>query len=110
MSEMGMRLLYKMMNVRMSSMNCFARPEREEVSKRYHWELEKNHDLMLLPTVDPRDNARSRTKRKTIWTLTCLSTAVRLIGAALDAKRSVGHLVGLDNLTLHFASILFHAQ
>lgn len=35
MREMGIRLLYKMMNVRMSSTNCFARPVRDEVWKRY---------------------------------------------------------------------------
>jgi hypothetical protein len=38
---------------------------------------------MLLPMVEPRERARSRINKKTIWTFTSLSTAVRLIGAAL---------------------------
>lgn len=81
-----MRLLYKMMKVRISSMNCLARSVREEVCKRYHCELEKNHVRMLLPIVEPTDRTRRRIKRKTICTLTCRSTAVRLIGAALNQR------------------------
>ena len=81
-----MRLLYRMMKVRISSMNSLARSVREEVWKRYHCELEKNHVRILLPTVEPTDRTRRRMKRKTICELTCRSTAVRLIGAALNQK------------------------
>lgn len=80
------------------------RPLSVDVSNRYHCRLEKNHYKsqhnrrscifsiikpkiltvrMLLPTVDPSDSANSSMKRKTICTLTCLSTAVLLIGAAV---------------------------
>ena len=66
----------------------------EEVSTRYHWELEKNHVLMLLPMVEPTDNARRRIKRNTICTFTCLSTAVRLIGAALEIRVRESRITG----------------
>lgn len=39
---------------------------------------------MLAPMVEPTDKARRNPKRKMICTLTCLSTAVLLIGAALQ--------------------------
>jgi len=83
MREMGIKLLYKIMNVRMSSTNCLARPVSDEVWKRYHCSFEKNHVRILLPTVEPIDRTRRRMKRNTICTLTCRSTAVRLIGAPL---------------------------
>lgn len=40
-------------------------------------------ERMLLPMVEPIDRASSKQNKNTIWTLTCRSTAVRLIGAAL---------------------------
>lgn len=42
--------------------------------------------LMLAPTVEPTDSARRKMKRKMICTLTCFSTAVLLIGAALSRQ------------------------
>ena len=51
---------------------------------------------MLLPMVEPRERASRRMNRNTICTLTCRSTAVRLMGAALEnglsatARTSVG--------------------
>ena len=39
--------------------------------------------LMLAPIVEPTDRARRKMKRNIICTLTCFSTAVLLIGAAL---------------------------
>lgn len=47
---------------------------------------------ILAPIVEPIDNARRTMNKNTICTLTCLSTAVRLIGAALrdDVSDSQG--------------------
>jgi len=39
---------------------------------------------MLAPMVDPMDKARRNPKRNMMCTLTCFSTAVLLIGAALS--------------------------
>ena len=38
---------------------------------------------MLLPMVEPTDSTKRKMNKNTMWTLTCRSTAVRLIGAAL---------------------------
>src|SRR5438445_601023 len=78
MREMGIRLLYKMMNIKISSTNCLARSETDGVWKRYHCELEKDHVRMMHPTAEPRDRTRRRTRKKTIWTLTCRSRTVCL--------------------------------
>jgi hypothetical protein len=43
----------------------------------------KQTERMLAPTVEPADSASSRMNRNTICKLTCRSTAVRLMGAAL---------------------------
>jgi hypothetical protein len=61
---------------------------REEPLKNHQYHLactslSRQTDRMLAPTVEPADSASSRMNRKTICKLTCRSTAVRLIGAAL---------------------------
>ncbi|EIW54583.1 phospholipid-translocating P-type ATPase [Trametes versicolor FP-101664 SS1] len=103
MSEMGIKLLYKMMNVKMSA-DYVPLPEIVDVSSRYHCWLEKNHYeasaiklthatlsltvRMLLPIVDPIDSASRNKKRNTMCTFTWRSTAVRLMGAAVAFRIS----------------------
>ena len=65
-------------------MNDVPRSPILVVSLKYHCCDEKNHDRMLLPIVEPMDNASKRQNKNTIWILTWRSTAVRLMGAALD--------------------------
>ena len=48
-----------------------------------HLKTQKLTVRMLLPMVEAKERASRTMKRKTIWILTCRSTAVRLIGVAL---------------------------
>jgi len=64
---------------------------------------------MLLPIVLPTDKANSRPNKNMMWMLTCRSTAVRLIGAAL-VRMSDGGKTPEYNLTWHFALASFRAQ
>lgn len=64
------------------SANCSPRPEIDDCSSRYHWELEKNHcgdmrakyirwaeiltDRILLPIVEPMDRASKNMNKNTM--------------------------------------------
>lgn len=60
---------------------------------------------ILLPIVEPTERARRRINRNTIWAFTCLSTAVRLTGVALQ-KHELSALQDENKRahTLRFAS------
>lgn len=87
--------------MRKTTENHFQYFSRTSFIENNRWKLT---DLMLLPTVDPIDSARSRINRKTICTLTCRSTAVLLIGAALCSEsRSVRPEPSYNYLITHVA-------